>query len=236
MSSLVGKWEYTQVDPDGSYTYEVEIKESGSLSTNIFSDWKRLSGWCNIEGDKLHFEGYGGRVNHHHRHYEDIIRHYPDGYVSNITNEKKHGKGTFVYTLDEKATFAYTLNEGKLQLRLIGGNLVTLSELNLSKVQTLKSERGSGSLEGGCIDCYIATCVYGTYDSPELWTLRRFRDDILEKNPLGRLFVKLYYATGPKLVKAFGSQKWFHCLCRPILDKTVQALCKKGIDSSPYKY
>lgn len=24
--------------------------------------------------------------------------------------------------------------------------------------------------------CYVATCVYGSYDCPEVWTLRRFRD------------------------------------------------------------
>ncbi|MDR0918559.1 MAG: hypothetical protein LBM93_04840 [Oscillospiraceae bacterium] len=27
--------------------------------------------------------------------------------------------------------------------------------------------------------CYIATAVYGSYDCPEVWTLRRFRDYIL---------------------------------------------------------
>lgn len=28
--------------------------------------------------------------------------------------------------------------------------------------------------------CYIATCVYGSYDCPQVWILRRFRDDILD--------------------------------------------------------
>ena len=36
--------------------------------------------------------------------------------------------------------------------------------------------------------CYIATCVYNSYDCPEVWTLRRFRDEYLEKYYLGRLF------------------------------------------------
>ena len=34
--------------------------------------------------------------------------------------------------------------------------------------------------------CYIATCVYGSYDCPEVWTLRRFRDCTLEKTWYGR--------------------------------------------------
>ncbi|MFR9028073.1 MAG: DUF2726 domain-containing protein [Clostridium sp.] len=29
--------------------------------------------------------------------------------------------------------------------------------------------------------CYIATAVYGSYDCPQVWVLRRFRDQILEK-------------------------------------------------------
>ena len=29
--------------------------------------------------------------------------------------------------------------------------------------------------------CYVATCVYGSYDCPEVWILRRFRDESLER-------------------------------------------------------
>ena len=32
--------------------------------------------------------------------------------------------------------------------------------------------------------CYVATAVYGSYDCPQVWTLRRYRDDILAKNCL----------------------------------------------------
>ena len=52
--------------------------------------------------------------------------------------------------------------------------------------------------------CYIATCVYGSYDCPEVWALRRFRDETLENNRAGRLFISLYYAISPTLVKLFG--------------------------------
>ncbi len=38
-----------------------------------------------------------------------------------------------------------------------------------------EKSRNSGKKNG----CYIATCVYGSYDCPEVWTLRRFRDDVL---------------------------------------------------------
>lgn len=38
--------------------------------------------------------------------------------------------------------------------------------------------------------CYIATCVYGSYDAPEVLVLRDFRDNELSKNIFGRLFIK----------------------------------------------
>ncbi|HIZ10458.1 MAG TPA: leucine-rich repeat protein, partial [Candidatus Borkfalkia avicola] len=39
--------------------------------------------------------------------------------------------------------------------------------------------------------CYIATAVYGSYDCPQVWTLRRYRDFSLSRTAPGRLFVKL---------------------------------------------
>lgn len=49
--------------------------------------------------------------------------------------------------------------------------------------------------------CYVATCVYGSYDCPEMWTIRRFRDYTLDATWYGRLFIKCYYATSPTIVK-----------------------------------
>lgn len=82
--------------------------------------------------------------------------------------------------------------------------------------------------------CYIATCVYGSYDCPEVWTLRRFRDDILEKNILGRLFIKAYYSVSPKLVSHFGDSTLFRSVWRKSLDKLLLKLRKKGIEDTPY--
>ena len=59
------------------------------------------------------------------------------------------------------------------------------------------STNTNNSSKGGC---YVATAVYGSYDCPPVWTLRRFRDYTLSKNVLGRLFIKLYYAVSPTIV------------------------------------
>lgn len=82
--------------------------------------------------------------------------------------------------------------------------------------------------------CYIATCVYGSYDCPEVWTLRRFRDNILSKRFLGRMFVKYYYAVSPTIVKLFGGYSWFHKLFKPHLDKLVIGLQNQGVENTPY--
>ena len=57
--------------------------------------------------------------------------------------------------------------------------------------------------------CYIATCVYGSYDCPQVWVLRRFRDNYLDKTSIGKVFICLYYTVSPYLVKLFGNDKWF---------------------------
>jgi len=96
------------------------------------------------------------------------------------------------------------------------------------KKETTSSD---GSSSGGC---YIATCVYGSYDCPEVWTLRRFRDQVLQKSILGRCFVRVYYATSPSLVRKFGQRAWFCSMGRMWLDKLVRKLRANGVESSPY--
>lgn len=82
--------------------------------------------------------------------------------------------------------------------------------------------------------CYVATAVYGSYDCPEVWTLRRFRDNILGPTWYGRTFIKAYYATSPTLVKHFGKNLWFKNLWKPQLDRLVARLKAKGVESTPY--
>ena len=82
--------------------------------------------------------------------------------------------------------------------------------------------------------CYVATAVYGAYDCPEVWTLRRFRDFYLGNTWYGRLFIKMYYAVSPKLVKHFGHTRLFHSFWRKKLDTLVKKLNGQGISDAPY--
>lgn len=83
--------------------------------------------------------------------------------------------------------------------------------------------------------CYVATCVYGSYDCPQVWTLRRYRDTHMRLTWYGRLFIKWYYTVSPTLVKYFGKLTAFRALGRKILDKIVWHLNAGGYDDSPYR-
>ena len=83
--------------------------------------------------------------------------------------------------------------------------------------------------------CYIATCVYGSYDCAPVWTLRRFRDQRLSQSWYGRAFIKLYYAISPTLVKWFGNIGFIKCTWKNILDKLVCSLQHHGYKDTPYK-
>ena len=86
--------------------------------------------------------------------------------------------------------------------------------------------------EGGC---YVATAVYGSYDCPQVWTLRRFRDDTLAATWYGRAFIRTYYAISPTLVKWFGNTNWFKKMWRGTLDRMVRNLRAKGVEATPYE-
>lgn len=82
--------------------------------------------------------------------------------------------------------------------------------------------------------CYIATAVYGSYDCPEVWVLRRFRDDMLAETWSGKIFIKIYYKFSPTLVKLFGDIGWICSFWKACLDKLVRCLQNRGINNTRY--
>ena len=83
--------------------------------------------------------------------------------------------------------------------------------------------------------CYVATAVYGSYDCPQVWTLRRYRDYTLAKTWYGRAFIHTYYAISPTIVKWFGDTEWFKKMWKGKLDRMVANLQKKGVEDTPYE-
>jgi hypothetical protein len=103
--------------------------------------------------------------------------------------------------------------------RLMGGKKVTVTHK--------RDNRPPGS-------CYIATAVYGSYDCPQVWVLRRYRDYTLAESWFGRAFIHAYYAISPTLVKWFGQNIWFIKFWRNILDRKIKNLRMNGIEDSLY--
>ena len=97
------------------------------------------------------------------------------------------------------------------------------------------SEKGfAGGYYHSSDGCYVATCVCGSYDCPEVWTLRRFRDIVLKNSRAGRLFIRVYYAVSPRIVARCGHRARFTRFWRRRLDKLTAYLRKKGFADTPY--
>lgn len=93
-------------------------------------------------------------------------------------------------------------------------------------------DTGNTGRSGGC---YIATCVYGSYDCPEVWILRRFRDYKLLSSRFGRIFVKAYYTISPIIVNKFGNNLTFKRIFQGFLNRKIEKLKKLGYQDTPYK-
>lgn len=80
--------------------------------------------------------------------------------------------------------------------------------------------------------CYVATAVYGSYDCPEVWVLRRFRDQTLAKSASGRAFIRSYYAASPIALRLLG-RHGNRVFSWP-LTSLVRALRAFGYSDEPY--
>lgn len=63
-----------------------------------------------------------------------------------------------------------------------------------------------GGDNGGGGGCFIATAAFGHYAEPHVMILRKFRDQVLLGDPLGKSFVRFYYKVSPPIAN-FISQR-----------------------------
>lgn len=130
--------------------------------------------------------------------------------------------------LFENAWYNHSIKSVKLtkaEIQYMDGTTETIDGSQIGRI--------SGGGNGGC--CYVATAVYGSYDCPEVWTLRRYRDNTLAETWYGRAFKKTYYTISPFIVRHFGDTKWFKKMWRGTLDRKVKKLQNKGYESTPYE-
>ena len=112
------------------------------------------------------------------------------------------------------------------------GNTLAIEKMVKANLRELHPESEALKVKKG--GCYVATAVYGSYDCPQVWTLRRYRDNTLAETWYGRIFIHTYYSISPTLVKWFGDTNWFKNMWKPKLDKMVKKLNNEGVENTPY--
>lgn len=77
-------------------------------------------------------------------------------------------------------------------------------------------------------NCYIASAVYKDIEHPNVNSLRTYRDEVLSKSNLGKLFINKYYKYAPKLVKHLSGKSILNKIIKPILDILVKIIEHKN--------
>lgn len=155
------------------------------------------------------------------RIYDAITKMYSTNYVYNNQAGAGVGGNTWQKNLMNSTKDAFLTELKQITEK---HNDHYLQEL-INKVSALQSSGG----------CYVATAVYGSYDCPQVWTLRRFRDYTLAETWYGRAFIHTYYAISPTLVKWFGHTEWFKKMWKGKLDRMVANLNADGVKDTPYE-
>ena len=182
-------------------------------------------------------------------HYEGIDASIRDNYTQEYINNEVAARD-ICYTLGEAMIIYFGEDHGKIAalawkkgieihskfVKYLQEKEENISVINkyADKIRKYEPEYKNPEVETSA-GCYVATAVYGSYDCPEVWTLRRFRDNTLAETWYGRAFIHSYYAVSPTLVKWFGHTAWFKTMWRNPLDKLVAKLQLNGVESTPYK-
>jgi hypothetical protein len=71
--------------------------------------------------------------------------------------------------------------------------------------------------------CFVATAVFGDPMAPEVETLHRFREQVLNTSAAGRWLVAIYWRVGPRAARWMERHDWGRTTVRAIL---LRPLCK----------
>ena len=179
--------------------------------------------------------GFFGTIDHYDERGRKIGRSKPDlfgGYVNYDANGRKIGHSTPGFFGNYNHYDNRGRRIGSSDPGLFGG--YNHHDANGRPVGSSNHGLFGGYNHSSNQGCYVATCVYGSYDCPQVWTLRRFRDYSLSKSFCGRAFICLYYAVSPTIVKWFGNTQWFKKMWKSALDRMVRKLNAQGVEDTPY--
>ena len=113
--------------------------------------------------------------------------------------------------------------DSQASLTLTGGRVNAYKAvLYAQEIINSATSTGSGGSGGG--GCFIATATYGSLLSPEVQTLRHFRDQVLLTNKPGRLMVKLYYQYSPPIAKLISKHPALRRICLVLLTPIIYTI------------
>jgi len=120
-----------------------------------------------------------------------------------------------------------TMTIGAMDLRADFRAIYNKNKNALSDLLTQLTEVDTGSkTSDNSGNCYIATMAYGDYYHPQVLELRKFRDEVLLKYEIGKLFVKVYYYISPKLVEILKNKNQINALIRTTLTQFNKVIKK----------
>jgi len=155
-----------------------------------------------------------------------LLRRAPEGQVSRAQLLDRIVQLKGLYRTCEK--YAPRANSFNQQLTIDYAERIAQLEVfeqnidKFMKTETNPFTQGARPATSG--GCYIATAVYGSYDSAPVMTLRRYRDDTLERSVPGRVFIRAYYLVSPSLARHFANDSPLSRLTRRVLDVVVRRL------------
>ena len=101
-------------------------------------------------------------------------------------------------------------------------NCGNASPLAIVDVET--PERPIGEVDA----CFIATAAYGSVMAEDVEQLRRFRDSLLAKTPLGELAIETYYTFGPAFAGVVGESDVLRGTARELLAPIVGSVTRRS--------
>lgn len=91
--------------------------------------------------------------------------------------------------------------------------------------EAYEKRHGHPRLEEKKKGCYIATLCYGNEFAPEVILLKNYRDNVLSKTLMGRMFISIYYSISPWVAQKLRKADTLNNIIRKkVLDNIIKII------------